>query len=447
MARAILAILGQDLGWHDVAVAKDGQEAWDLLMTAAYNLVISDWNMPHKAGDALLAEMRQHTRTRHIPFLMMTGRATKDSILAAVKAGASDYIVKPFAKQTLVDRIRRLVGESYPTASPRPGRSQDLSPPSRAESRMDAGTREHVWEAGATHGKCSPARDQQRGVAAAPPQGSLITAVVRYCKSGQFTLPALPELACTIIAMLKDENVDVSVIEKALEADPITTATLMHVANSACYRRGGRPITTLKEAIVRLGLKQTLNQVFMIVCRGIFHAESAMFQDLLTRLWEHAIATGACARLLAGRLGLPNSDGCFLLGLLHDIGEFVLAHILFELSKERTDITEAAILSVFQGLHEEYGAILLRHWQFAEEFPQIALYHQDLSRAEPVTMALRVVHCANRVVRTLGYSLYAHDGTDLTVVESTRTLGLSAAHLEAIADETCAYVEAFKQSL
>ena len=80
----------------ELEMAGNGGEAWDLLQKQHFDLVISDWNMPVKTGAQLRLDMEQEPRLAAIPFIMLTARADKDSVVQAIKAGITDYVHKPF---------------------------------------------------------------------------------------------------------------------------------------------------------------------------------------------------------------------------------------------------------------------------------------------------------------------------------------------------------------
>gem|GEM_PF-930060 len=469
LARAMMTMLKTSLGWHDIVVTQDGQEAWDRLMAETYDLIISDWSMPRKTGDALLAEVRQHEKTRHMPFLMITAYATKDRVRAAIQTGVSDYLVKPFAKQVLVDTVRRLVADALPV-TPAPAPSTPATAPPLGEQGWESragGRRPDGQGLVALHTPspspaiqktpetprglqrpASPSQPQRGRAASSPVQDNVMHDVVRHFKSGATQLPVLPEMACTIIAMLKEEEVDFPALEKVLAADPSITTQLIGLANSSYYSRGGgRHLTTLAQAMARLGMKPMLNHVFTMAYGGLFKVEYPLFRDLLARLLEHSLATGIGAQRLAWALGFPNPEGFFTLGLLHDIGKVILVHILADMSREQAGITMETAQKVFKTLHEEFGAAWLTQWHFPPAFTHVALYHHALSRAADVTVELQVVHVANLLVRQLGYSLHEDDGTDLTQVESAVALGLDAAVLRMVAEHVREYVEAFKLTL
>ena len=106
MVRIIRNLLKQ-IGFDDVDEAADGTEALAKLKERSYGLVISDWNMEPMTGYELLKQIRSadDTNLNAIPFIMITAEAKSENVIAAKKAGVSNYIVKPFNAQTLKGKI------------------------------------------------------------------------------------------------------------------------------------------------------------------------------------------------------------------------------------------------------------------------------------------------------------------------------------------------------
>jgi two-component system chemotaxis response regulator CheY len=104
MVRIVRNLLKQ-LGFVDIDDAGDGKAALAKLHGRKYGLVISDWNMEPMTGYDLLKEVRTDPRLAQTPFIMVTAESKIDNVIAAKKAGVSDYIVKPFNAQTLKSKI------------------------------------------------------------------------------------------------------------------------------------------------------------------------------------------------------------------------------------------------------------------------------------------------------------------------------------------------------
>jgi two-component system chemotaxis response regulator CheY len=110
MIRIIRNLLKQ-LGFANVDEAGDGSAALDMMRQKDYGLVISDWNMEPMTGYELLREVRADDRLSRTPFIMVTAESKTDNVVAAKKAGVSNYIVKPFNAATLKAKIDAIFGE------------------------------------------------------------------------------------------------------------------------------------------------------------------------------------------------------------------------------------------------------------------------------------------------------------------------------------------------
>jgi two-component system chemotaxis response regulator CheY len=104
MIRIIRNLLKQ-LGFENVDEAADGTEALSKMRERGYGLVISDWNMEPMTGYELLKQVRADEALGTTPFIMVTAEAKSENVIAAKKAGVSNYIVKPFNAQTLKGKI------------------------------------------------------------------------------------------------------------------------------------------------------------------------------------------------------------------------------------------------------------------------------------------------------------------------------------------------------
>ena len=107
----ILRALLKHLGFEDVDEATDGSAALAKMREKRYGLVISDWNMEPMTGYELLKEVRQDPGLARTPFIMVTAESKTDNVIAAKKAGVSNYIVKPFNAQTLQSKIEAVFGD------------------------------------------------------------------------------------------------------------------------------------------------------------------------------------------------------------------------------------------------------------------------------------------------------------------------------------------------
>jgi two-component system, OmpR family, response regulator MprA len=112
------------LDGHDVQLAAGGLEALEALELRPPDAVVLDVLMPRIDGLELCRRMRRHgDRT---PVLMLTARDAVSDRVAGLDAGADDYLVKPFALEELLARVRALLRRAAPGADLRPLRFGDL---------------------------------------------------------------------------------------------------------------------------------------------------------------------------------------------------------------------------------------------------------------------------------------------------------------------------------
>jgi two-component system chemotaxis response regulator CheY len=107
--RRIIRGLLKEIGYLNSEEAEDGVAALDALRNAEFDFVISDINMPNMNGFELLAEIKKDETLRHLPVLMVTAEARKEDIVRAAQEGAAGYIVKPFTKATLEEKVAKIL--------------------------------------------------------------------------------------------------------------------------------------------------------------------------------------------------------------------------------------------------------------------------------------------------------------------------------------------------
>ena len=106
----ILAKTLKELG-YEVCEAANVRQALDVIAVekAAVSLVLADWNMPEINGLELLKRLRQDPKLDSMVFVMVTTETEMDQMAAALDAGANEYVMKPFTKDILVEKLQ-LVG-------------------------------------------------------------------------------------------------------------------------------------------------------------------------------------------------------------------------------------------------------------------------------------------------------------------------------------------------
>ncbi len=106
--RRILKNILKQIGFTKIIDADDGSTALAMLKKNKVDLIISDWNMPMVSGLELLKAVRSDESIKDMPFLMVTSEAQKDSVVQAIQAGVSNYVVKPFTPDTIKEKLEQI---------------------------------------------------------------------------------------------------------------------------------------------------------------------------------------------------------------------------------------------------------------------------------------------------------------------------------------------------
>ncbi|MGD0873051.1 MAG: response regulator [Bryobacteraceae bacterium] len=108
--RMILAKTLKELGF-EVREAANGREALEVIEAekTAVTLVLADWNMPEINGLELLKRLRQNPELSRLVVVMVTTETELDQMAVALEAGANEYVMKPFTREILVEKLQ-LVG-------------------------------------------------------------------------------------------------------------------------------------------------------------------------------------------------------------------------------------------------------------------------------------------------------------------------------------------------
>jgi HD-like signal output (HDOD) protein len=179
-------------------------------------------------------------------------------------------------------------------------------------------------------------------------------------------LPSLPEVALKIRKALADETVSTTEIARLLGADPALAARVLKTAKSAMFYRGSKSITSLHEAVARLGHRMVRNVALSYAAQQVFIGYgSAQLRAYLVEIWRHSVHVAALSHMLARVRTESNADDAFLAGLLHEIGKL---YILMR-AKDNADLLSsmAEFQSVLTTWHPRVGRAVLEAWELAPE--------------------------------------------------------------------------------
>jgi len=107
--RRIVRNLLKEIGYTNADEAEDGAAGLAKLRSGGFDFVVCDINMPNMNGLEMLRLARAEPALKDIPILMVTAEAKKEDIINAAQCGASGYIVKPFTRATLEEKLTKII--------------------------------------------------------------------------------------------------------------------------------------------------------------------------------------------------------------------------------------------------------------------------------------------------------------------------------------------------
>ena len=274
---------------------------------------------------------------------------------------------------------------------------------------------------------------------------SFIDTLKEHVVSGKAQLPAFDRTGLAIQQEMAKPDPDMQTIEKQILRDPALTSQLLKVANSSFYR-GMIEVTTVRNAIVRLGLAEVSNLVTMLTQKKTFSAQDPFINAYMEQLWIHSVACALGAKWIAKECRLPSKmNEAFFAGLMHDIGKAFLLMAISDLRKSGQldeNVPQTFIEEVLDTLHQALGAQLLKTWNLPEIYCTVARHHHD--DMENPDVVLLMVSLANKVLAKAGIGIMHTPDIDLATSPEAIQLDMSeikVAELELTVEDYVAFIK------
>lgn len=103
------------LGYTEISEAGDGVQALAAFAARRPDLMLVDWNMPNMDGLTLVRKIREQDKT--VLMMMVTTETEKERVIDAIKAGANNYLVKPFTVAVFCEKIQQTFAKRRPVAA------------------------------------------------------------------------------------------------------------------------------------------------------------------------------------------------------------------------------------------------------------------------------------------------------------------------------------------
>lgn len=263
--------------------------------------------------------------------------------------------------------------------------------------------------------------------------------------SGKLELPSFPDVALRVKRALEDPEASADRVVRVVGLEPVLSARLLKMANSALLSRANVPVSDVRMAITRLGFDMVRNAAVSLAVKQVMDAQvTPRLQPYLKELWHHSIRVSVIAYVVAKRLSRLNADEAMLGGLLHDIGKLYI--LMRAESHPELFGNEQALRQLLAEWHTGIGRAILESWGFSEGIAQAVDEHEILDRTHigppdltDVLTVANVLANANQLERL--------DGLDRKAVPAFDKLELTAEISKAILESSEAEMRSFIQAL
>lgn len=279
-----------------------------------------------------------------------------------------------------------------------------------------------------------------------PAAASLLDTIDAYILSETTKLPVFNRIGLLIQQELSKPNPSFQVLETEIAQDQALTTQLLRVANSAFYR-GMRPITTIRDAVLRLGTDEVTNIVHILAQKELFRSSDPFIQEYMNSLWLHSVTCASGSFWLSKRLKMTSlTPKAFFAGLLHDVGKLLLLRVIEDFRKNQqtsAQLTPEFIRELIEVQHAAKGFDLMRHWNIPEEYCLVARDHH-LEPIDSGDALLILVRLVNKACARLGIGMHQDSDMDLATSKEAMILDVSEikiAELEIRLEDTVLFLK------
>ena len=259
-------------------------------------------------------------------------------------------------------------------------------------------------------------------------------------------MPSLSTTAAKVMKVCNSPQTSANDINRVISLDPVLTANVLKLINSAYYSLGDH-VTSLTRAIIILGVNTIKNLALSTAVLGTI--SKAKKTPSMDALWAHSILTGVAAKHIAMLAQVPHTlrEMYFVSGLLHDLGKIPLIQCF---PKEYDKVIEASTRKnltmnrsekiIFGLNHTMVGRVIVKKWRLGSPIKDVILFHHHPEKAEAEHQRIvRIVALAN-IFSTLIHEdfLNAVEPNDTFLKDLLTSIGIS---WQSLAEEKDAILE------
>ena len=260
---------------------------------------------------------------------------------------------------------------------------------------------------------------------------SLAEMIDKFVANKKVKLPVFSSTALRIQKETAKEEPDSRLIEKLIVSDQALTGEVLRVSNSSFYK-GLSQVSTVRDAIIRLGIKEVSSIVTLIALQHNFQSKDPSVHKIMGKLWRHSVGCAIGASWLAKQTGFQTiAHETFIAGLLHDVGKLFILKVINDM-KAAGEIenppSDVVMDEIMQNLHADQGHLLLKHWNLPEKYCQVAREHHA-TEFDYTDFLLVLVRLANHICHKLGIGLSEDPSISVMETPEANQLQLSEVDL------------------
>jgi putative nucleotidyltransferase with HDIG domain len=219
---------------------------------------------------------------------------------------------------------------------------------------------------------------------------------VRKALSQKESLPTLPTTYTELIKVMGDPNATIVELSQIITHDPVLTANVLRVANSAFMGGGEEKIEDVSRAVFQLGIKEVGNIALSVGYFDVFASKAkGVSEDFLKNLWVHSAAVAMIGYKIANVGRFEFQKDAYLVGLLHDVGKLFFATsytTVYAEIRSMISLGQAVGLTMEQDVfgltHLDVGAELCQFWKMPDTVMHVATRHHDPASLPPESQPL-----------------------------------------------------------
>lgn len=222
-------------------------------------------------------------------------------------------------------------------------------------------------------------------------------------------LPTLPVVVTKINSMTSNPQTNASDIGRVISNDPSLSSKILRLVNSAYYGFP-RKISSVTKAIVLLGFNKVKNMALSASVVDAFKKSTPLDGFSFYEFWQHSVATGICAEVLARHLQPQLADDAFVGGLFHDLGRVVVVNFVPQAPEVFAEAKSSAcpFLTASEKVlgidHARVGSLLAEHWNFPETLVRTISLWPHPEKAQQYRELAAYVHIANVLTSACGFT-------------------------------------------